>query len=116
MKESFEFKVGDKVKLEGVLVKSTRYNGFPLRMFVSDNLYLDFDINGRYMLDSTKPELQLVSRPKKKVTKWRWVCKCPYSGNLLVTDDKYSVQDSCIMGILIQKIDSTAEEFEVSDD
>lgn len=115
---SFEFKEGDIVKIEGVLEKSD-CDDYPFRLYYGNRDWLSFDKAGRYRSTDKNPTLQLVSRPVKKITKWNWVYKDKHN-TFCVTPSKYENEDAVcnrahgLTGCkVIQKIDSTAEEFEV---
>jgi hypothetical protein len=114
---SFEFKEGDIVKIEGVVEKSYSEK-YPLKVHYTnrgDNL--SFTVDGKFRVGDEHAILQLVSRPKRFVTKWNWVYSNGFN-KLSITTNKYSTEKEMYdyMGLIpIQKIDSTAEEMEVSD-
>lgn len=72
-----KFKVGDVVKLEGVLVATTGNSTgrYPIALILRPNSILRFTEDGKYYEDDEHPVLELVSRPKKmiKVPVERWV-------------------------------------------
>jgi hypothetical protein len=112
---SFEFREGDIVKIEGVLER-TNHEEYPLRLRMLGGRGLSFTLDGSYHICDIIPTLQLVSRPKKKVTKWNWVYSNHYV-KLFITTEKYPTPEALIEYFgddftAIQKIDSTAEEFE----
>ncbi len=65
-----EFRVGDRVKIEGVLVPSgpAISSKYPLALSLGGDHRLTLSSEGRYELD-VPPILQLVERPKRKVKK-----------------------------------------------
>lgn len=76
-----EFKAGDIVEfggLEGVVKSVGQYGAYPVNVIfrgVPNDDEADFTLDGRYIIQQTRPVLHLVSRPKKKITKTmeRWV-------------------------------------------
>ena len=68
--ETFQFQVGDRVKIEGVLEYNCSFNNeYPLAFWIGDRR-LTFTLDGKYT-QADKGTLQLVERPKPKVAEYK---------------------------------------------
>ncbi len=94
-----KFMIGDTVKFEGVVMDTEYFNGSLIRVFV---------VQEGESLTFTPDKLTLVSRPKKRVKKYKWVLKY-MSGKIGLTVSYYANEHEVISleGVTpIQRIDS----------
>jgi hypothetical protein len=66
--KEFEFKVGDRVMIEGVLEKNPNQDDYPLLLKVGDEFWKTLTIDGKLWHDDNRPILKLIERPKPKLT------------------------------------------------
>ena len=119
-----EFREGDIVNynfdggfLQGVLSDDYFNENFPLKL-LSHSGYLTFTSCGREY-NGKDISLTLVSRPKKKVTKYQWLIRTDFPGEFRLTFNKYadvsSVEKIYLAHEIVKKLEESAEEFEVEE-
>lgn len=111
-----EFKAGDRVKIEGVLVSSGNSTDYPFSLLTS---------NGKTLVNFTKfgqdtlsgiTVLQLVERVKTKVKKYRVLYQERHSSILMVSNLYYTDSKDFLDGNhgtnVLQLLEATEKEFE----
>jgi hypothetical protein len=66
--KEFEFKVGDRVIIEGVLKDNSNDKKYPLVLEIEGITFGTFTLDGKVFEEDEKPILKLIERPKPKLT------------------------------------------------